>query len=210
MIMESLGKLFGSEARVKVMRLFLLNPETPFDAVEIAKRSKVSRANLSRELKLLELAGFAKRKSFFKELPPKKGKKVGSKKRMTGWQLEYGFPHLKAIRQLLVENSTFDKRDLASRFRPHGKLKLIVIAGVFIKNDESRADLLIVGDSFKKAGLENAIRSIESEIGRELVYVVFSTEDFLYRLDMQDKLVRDILDYPHEKVLDLTGAELSR
>jgi len=209
--MESLGKLFGSADRVKIMRLFLLNTEVVFDTADIAKRSKVTRKNLSREIKLLESAGFIKRKTFFKETEKKIGKKIKkTKKRISGWQLDFSFDHIKTLRELLVENSTFEKKDISDRFRPHGKLKLIVIAGVFIKNPDSRADLLIVGDNLKKAGLENAIRSIESELGRELVYVMFSTSDFLYRLNMQDKLVRDILDYPHEKVLDLTGIALGK
>lgn len=209
--METLGKLFGSDARVKIMRLFILNSEVMFDAGDVISRSKVSKKNLSREMRILESAGFVKGKSFFKESQKKVGKKIKiTKKRVSGWQLDYGFGHLKALRQLLVENSTFEHKDLVSRFRPLGKLKLIVVAGVFIKNPDSRVDLLIVGDSLKKSAIENVLRALESEIGKELVYTMFTTDDFLYRLDMQDKLVRDILDYPHEKILDLTGTSLSR
>lgn len=209
--METLGKLFGSDARVKIMRLFILNSEAMFDAGDVISRSKVSKKNLSREMRILESAGFVKGKSFFKESQKKVGKKIKiTKKRVSGWQLDYGFGHLKALRQLLVENSTFEHKDLVSRFRPLGKLKLIVVAGVFIKNPDSRVDLLIVGDSLKKSAIENVLRALESEIGKELVYTMFTTDDFLYRLDMQDKLVRDILDYPHEKILDLTGTSLSR
>lgn len=209
--METLGKLFGSDARVKIMRLFILNAEATFDAIDIISRSKVSKKNLTREMRILESAGFVKGKSFFKESQKKVGKKIKvTKKRVSGWQLDYGFGHLKALRQLLVENSTFEHKDLVSRFRPLGKLKLIVVAGVFIKNPDSRVDLLIVGDALKKSAIENVLRALESEIGKELVYTMFTTDDFLYRLGMQDKLVRDILDYPHEKILDLTGTSLSR
>jgi hypothetical protein len=42
---------------------------------------------------------------------------------------------------------------------------------------------------------------MEAEIGGELSYAVFETKEFLYRLNMYDKLVRDILDYPHEVVV---------
>ena len=49
------------------------------------------------------------------------------------------------------------------------------------------------------------IKNLEAEIGKELRYVYFSTEDFKYRLSMCDKLMRDILDYPHKKVLNKLG-----
>jgi hypothetical protein len=45
------------------------------------------------------------------------------------------------------------------------------------------------------------MRRLEAEIGAELVYAVFDTKEFIYRLNMYDKLVRDILDYPHEVLL---------
>lgn len=209
--METLGKLFGSDARVKIMRLFLLNPEMLFDAADIMSRSKVSKKNFSREMRILESAGFVKGKSFFKESEKKVGVKIKKvKKRVSGWQLNFSYGHLKALRQLLVENSSFEHKDLLSRFRSAGKIKLFIVAGVFIKNPDSRVDLMIVGDSLKRGSIENVLRALESEIGRELVYTMFTTNDFLYRLNMQDKLIRDILDYPHEKILDLTGIPLGR
>ena len=53
--------------------------------------------------------------------------------------------------------------------------------------------------------MERVIRSIEAEIGKELRYASFETPDFRYRLGMYDKLVRDILDFPHKKVVDKIG-----
>ena len=67
--------------------------------------------------------------------------------------------------------------------------------------EESRVDILVVGDKINKTSLQNAMQDIESQIGKELSYAVFNTEDFSYRLDICDKLVRDILDYPHRKIL---------
>jgi len=58
--------------------------------------------------------------------------------------------------------------------------------------------LLVVGDKLRKAGIEEGVRKLEAEIGTEIVYAIFDTKEFIYRLNMYDKLVRDILDYPHE------------
>jgi hypothetical protein len=50
--------------------------------------------------------------------------------------------------------------------------------------------------------LDNIIKSIEAEMGHEIRYAVFETKEFTYRLGMFDKLIRDILDYPHEKIIN--------
>ena len=63
-------------------------------------------------------------------------------------------------------------------------------------------DLLLVGDSMKETKLDKVLKSIEAEIGKEIVYAVFKTDDFMYRLGMYDRFIRDILEYPHEKAVN--------
>jgi hypothetical protein len=79
----------------------------------------------------------------------------------------------------------------------------MVVSGVFIGDDKSRVDILLVGDKLKKNILQQVIKGLEAEIGKELDYVVFDTNEFKYRLDMYDKLVCDILDLPHESLIDV-------
>ncbi len=55
--MEILGKLFGSPARVKVMKLFLSNEQIPFDNIDISRRAKVTLPALRKELVLLKKVG---------------------------------------------------------------------------------------------------------------------------------------------------------
>jgi hypothetical protein len=201
--MEVLGKIFNSQARVKLMRLFLLNTEQCFESAEVALRSKVSGSMARKELSLLHSADFIKRRSFVKTISVKRGKKIVIKKKRTqGWCLNVQFPYLNALATLLTDAESVSSEDLAKRIRPHGKIKLILTAGVFTQNPDSRLDLLVVGDHLKRPAIERTVRSLEAEIGKELAYAVFETDEFLYRANMYDKLVRDIVDFPHEKVLD--------
>ena len=78
----------------------------------------------------------------------------------------------------------------------------MVVPGVFIGNKESRVDVMIIGDKLKKNIFQQVIKGLEAEIGKELNYVIFDTEEFKYRLDMYDKLVCDIIDLPHEVLID--------
>ena len=60
-------------------------------------------------------------------------------------------------------------------------------------------------DKPNQAKIEKVIKNFEAEIGKELVYAFFPTAEFLYRLNMYDKLVWDMFDYPHELLVDRAG-----
>jgi hypothetical protein len=83
-----------------------------------------------------------------------------------------------------------------------GAIKLIILTGVFVDDLEGGLDMLIAGDRIKEGSLRERVRALEAELGRELRYALLSTHDFLYRLNMNDKLIRDVMDYPHRIVYD--------
>ncbi len=189
--METLSKLFGNETKVKVMRLFLFNPEHVFDISDIAKRTKVVMFKVRKEISILERIGLIKRRMTNK-----------SKSRGHGFILDPQFSYLTPLQNFLVNVEPLHPKEIIKKISHLGSIKLIIIAGVFIQELESRVDILIVGDGVKRAALEKTIKTLESEIGKELRYAYFTTEDFKYRISMFDKLTRDILDYPHKKVLN--------
>lgn len=195
-LMETLAKLFGGQARVRIMRLFLLNNENNFEIEDVVSRSRVTKSNVRKEINTLTAMNFIKQKVIAKE-----GYR-GAKKKVLVWSLNPSFQYLSPMREILVDPSLLLQEDLPQRFRQVGKIKLMLVSGVFIGNSKSRADVLIVGDKLKKNILQQVIKGLEAEIGKELDYVVFDTEEFKYRLDMYDKLICDIIDLPHEKLID--------
>jgi len=204
--MDILGKLFSSTPLVKIMRLFMLNPETPFENKDIILRSRVSASALRTEISLLTSIKFIKKKSFSKEVPPKTKKGKPKRKKVSGWILNSDFPHLYALRLLLLSaDSAKSKKEIVKRLRGAGTVKLVVLSGIFLKEEGSRIDMLVVGDRLSKANIERALKHIESEVGKEINYAAMDTKEFQYRLGMYDKFVRDILDYPHETILDKIG-----
>lgn len=193
--METLAKLFGGHARIKIMRLFLLN-DTSFDLDEIISRSRVTKSHVRAEIKALMAMGFIKQKTALKE-----GSR-GTKKKVIVWYLNPSFQYIDYVRNLLTDPDLLLQEDLPQRFKPIGKIKLMLVAGVFIGDNKSRVDVFIVGDKLKRNILQQVIKGLEADIGKELNYVVFDTEEFKYRLDMYDKLVCDSIDLPHEKIID--------
>lgn len=200
--MDILAKLFGSPSRVKLMRLFLMNPEDVFDMPEISKRSKVASAMLRKEIKLLCEIGLIKQRTVVKMIP-KRGGKEGAldKKKVNGYGMDPSFPYLSALRSLVTEIA-IGKEDVAARFRNCGQMKLIIVSGIFLDEADSRLDILLVGDKLKKPIIEGVLRRLEAELGKELTYGILESAEFDYRYGIYDKFIRDVLDYPHLVVLN--------
>jgi len=183
--MEILAKILGNSARVKIMRLFLLNRGKGFTSKDVVKRSRVNPLIVRKELRLLSSVNFIKKRSTIS----------------LDWYFNNLFKYGEEFENLLLSSDTLSKQTILNNFKKVGKVKLIIISGIFIKNHNSQVDFLIVGDKMKRNKIEEGIKKIEAEIGTELVYAIFDTKEFIYRLNMYDKLVRDILDYPHQVVL---------
>lgn len=186
--MDALERLFGGAVRVRLIRLFLINPDTVFDLPLVAKRSGTTALTAGRELVQLEKIGL-----------------VNKKPKVKTWQLNPDFPYLLPLKVMFKSDVLSRPREFIRQFNGCGRVALIVVAGTFLEQSDSRADLLIVGSGLKKSALDKVVKTLEAELGRELSYASLDTADFQYRLSASDKFVRDILDYPHHVVLDKLG-----
>ena len=181
--MKSVSNIFGGEAKVKVMRLFIFNPGSFYDVATVALRTQEKRTVVSREIRTLTKAGLLNKKA-------------------KGLTLNYDYPYVEALNSFLIDASPITEKEIIKKISRAGSMKLILISGVFLHDKEARVDLLVVGDHLKKGILVQAISSIEAVLGREIRYSSFETADFKYRLGLYDKLVRDILDFKHKKILN--------
>jgi hypothetical protein len=208
--METLSKLFSGPERVKLMRLFLFNPEMLLSLEQIIDKAKVSAKSAKSEIDVLEKAGMIKDKKSVQTVSVKRrGKIYEIKKKVVCWHLDPDFEYLLPLQNLLINTRPLRPNEILRRLTNVGKLKMVIVSGVFIQNSDSRVDLLIVGDNLKRNSIDRIVKTMEAEIGKELTFASFETADFHYRLGMYDKLIRDILDYPHQKLLDKLNLGLS-
>lgn len=206
--MDILTAIFGSEAKVRILRLFLFNPETPFFLPEVVERTKTSGREVRKELSSLLKAGLLKKRLTTKELPVVSAGKPGIKKlHGLSYALNSKFVYIDHLKNLLTVASVSADESLLRKFHNVGRLKLVIATGIFIQNWDSRVDLLIVGEDLDLRRVETIMKGIEAEIGKELSYSAFETTDFEYRQGIHDRLIRDILDYPHVTLLDRLGVE---
>jgi hypothetical protein len=186
---DTLQKLFGSAQRLKLMRLFLFNPKLTFTTTEAAQRAQIKPAEARREFALFLQIGLIKKS--------RRGSTAAAR-----YQLNADFEYVAALQNLLL-NTAHQASELYNRLRRTGTLKFMVIAGVLLGEwEEARLDLFIVGERINDRKLREAVRKLESELGKELRFTSLTTDQFFYRLGMNDHLVKDIFDYPHQILHD--------
>lgn len=200
MTLNVLEKIFGSVPKVKMMKMFLFNPDINFEKGDITRKAKITAAAFNKEIKSLEDSGMVKKKVVSSLSRTKK-----RKTKKTYYVLNNEFRFLSQLQNLLINNEGLQATDITKRLNKTGKVKMIIISGVFIQADDSRVDLLLVGDEIKDRSVKTAIQNMEADIGKELRYTVLKTDDYKYRYNVCDKLIRDILDYPHEVIVDRIG-----
>lgn len=194
---DPLEILFGSQARVKLLRFFLFNPSKEFTFDDISRRARLVRRTARTEMNALERAGVIKKKQIYVD---KDGK--GKKVRVQGFALNKKFPELQALQTFLFETAPIDGKTVLKHLRTAGVIDFVCVAGIFVRDFEHRLDILMAMKKLPEKKVEAAIRGLESEIGIEIRFAAFDTETLLYRIGMYDKLTRDIFDFKHEILVD--------
>lgn len=197
---DPLSILFGSQARVKLLRFFLFNPSKDFTFDEISQRARLVRRTARTEMNALERAGIIRKKQIYSELSGRK-----KRTRVHGYALNKELPELQALQTFLFETAPINGKTLINHLRKAGPIDFLCIAGVFLREFEQRLDVLLSMKKISQTKVENAIRSLEAELGIEIRYAAFSSEELLYRVGLYDKLTRDVFDYKHQILVDKIG-----
>lgn len=176
--------------RLKLLRLFLFNPETQFTTSEAAQRTKAAAAAVRKEINALVAMKVVR----------KRGNGVKA-----SYMADARFKHHDALSNFLRATTGISDTSVVSNLRKAGSLRLVALTGLFTGAIEPKVDMLVVGDRLDDRSLSQIVHTLEAELGRELRYASFSTEEFRYRTGVYDRLLRDIFDYPHRTVLDKIG-----
>lgn len=198
--MDTLVKLFGNGDRIKLLRFLLLNGKKSYTEDELRKKNGLSVRSIKKEIPALKRSGVLRTKVLYI-----KNTKSKKKSRVVHILLNTNFKNGAALKNFFVTTSSLSSRSIVRRLNTAGKVKLVVTSGVFLENPESRLDLLVVGDRLDKEAVNRSVHSFEKILGRDLRYALLETTDFNYRVNVFDRLVRDILDYPHQKILNKIG-----
>jgi hypothetical protein len=200
-----LEKLFASPMLIRVVRFFYLNPNVIFLREEIKERIGRNSSQLRKTISILTRIGFLKQRfiSTASSKKIKRGAKMKKRDRKKeGFLLNRAFPLFQELKDLVLSPSPISKPELVRALKRLGRIRLLLLSGVFIRKEDQRVDLFVVADGVKSYLFERLMRRVEAEIGKELNYALMTSRDFTYRFNLSDRFIREIFDAPHEILIN--------
>lgn len=175
-----LNELFSSEARVKILKLFLFNSKNRFYQREIASRTNLAIRAVQRETENLEKIGIIKRSE------------DGNRAYYAVDESCTVIPELKALFAKTSGVGDIIKQHLTKQ---GNELKFVFIYGSYAKNTEnmnSDIDLFVVGNMSAKK-LSSITSEIADDLKREVNYTLFSEEEFKMKLMQKNHFVANVI-----------------
>jgi hypothetical protein len=178
--------LFGSRVRARLIRFFILNPETEFTGSDVSEKVMLARPEVGRELQRLKKMGFVHE---------------NARKRVKTYQLHPSFPFVPELHSLVSKSNVNVPHQMFQKLRASGEVKLILISGIFLNYPKGKADMILVINNASRQKLKSAVERIEAEVGRDIRFVLMDGEELRYRLNMLDRFLIEFLEGPYQEVV---------
>jgi predicted transcriptional regulator len=182
-----LKRFFTSSTRIKLLTLFLLNPDEEFFIRELTRKLDEQINSVRRELDNLKKAGLLRSKE---------------RNRKKYYIVNKNFVIFQELKGIFLKSMS-DKDNIVKKISEFGQLDVIVLSGLFVEK-ESAVDLLLVGTVNREA-LESYLNN-EMETRRPIRFSIMTREDFIYRRQCKDKFLHDLLEDP-ENIVALNRLE---
>jgi probable transcriptional regulator len=188
-----IDSLFGSKTRVKLLHLFLNNPEKSFYVREITRTIDEQINSVRRELANMVSVGIVQQDAIDNKLY---------------YSVNEDYPYIKPLTAIFSDKNTEGGTGAASSVswkdslgRMRG-LRLAIISGKLVVGSSSAVDLLLVGDDMSAVTIKNLVKKIEKDRKIEINYAVISYDDFYYRMSVKDRFIMDIVRNKHSVLVD--------
>lgn len=209
-------QLFGSKTRVKLLQLFLNNPNRSFYVREITRKIDEQINSVRRELANLLSIGIITSDNTNNRLYYEVNQKyeyhdalaaIFAGKKITS---AVGGEPKKAKAKKLTASNQKDSKDLekASSHNPisdqiikTGNVRALVLTGQFTRDNSSGVDIMIVGD-VNMVQVEKVIAELEKSESKELCFAVFKPDEFSYRKQIHDRFITNVLDSKKQILID--------
>lgn len=175
--------LFGSKTRVKLLHLFMNNPNRAFYVREITRKIDEQINSVRRELANMLSIGIIKSDSANNRLY---------------YEVNQTYVHYDPLRAIFADGQLVSKAaestssDWTKRLKTLGDVRVALMAGSLVRGSVSELDVLLAG-SINKTQAKRFIKELEDEEGHPLNYTIMSYEDFYYRLSIRDRFITDII-----------------
>lgn len=189
-----LEQLLSSRTRVKLLKLFFLNPDQSFFVREMVRKTGEHLNSIRRELgNLIGLELII-------------GESTGTK-RFFRVNTSHGLYH--EIKALLFKAQILQQKQTLRDLQRIGRIKYLVLTGYFMGLEHTMTDVLIVG-SVNRVRLKRLLRKFQHDFDREISYTIMTPAEFKYRNDLTDRFLYNILESPKIVIVDKLHARQDR
>ncbi|MFA5052400.1 MAG: winged helix-turn-helix domain-containing protein [Patescibacteria group bacterium] len=173
-----LEHLFGSRTRVKLLRLFLVNPDVDYFVRELTRKIRERINSVRRELDNMENIGLVTSQQ-------DKQKKY--------YRVNKSFILFPELQSLMFKAQVVVEHKLGSNLKQIGQVSYLALTGLFTGVPGAQTDILIVG-KVNRVKLKRLINKFNHDLDRKIRYTVMSRHEFDYRNDLTDKFLYTILE----------------
>jgi predicted transcriptional regulator len=173
-----LEQIFGSKARVKILKAFLSKPEQKYYTRQLARDLELQVNSVRRELENLKNIGLIKEIEEDETLNTKK-----NDKKYYTCNLE--FILFQELKNLFTKANLLSCQDFLDSLKETEGVKLLVLNGIFTGDTKALSDLLIVGKINKNKFLKE-LSTLEESLNKEINYTIMDETEYEYRLDIHD------------------------
>jgi hypothetical protein len=205
-----LEKLFGSKTRVKVLKIFLLNPDKKFYLRQLSRDLKLQVNSIRRELVSLEEFGLliSSNNSTNSDIlstgltsPKKKLVKEPSLNEKKYYWANKNFVLFPEVKSLISKAQIMAGESFIVNLRSVCDPKFILLSGMFVNSDNSPTDILVVAD-IDKEKLVQVINEMELELGHQVNFTIMDEAEFKYRQEIADVFLHSVLNSKKIILLD--------
>ncbi len=189
-----LEKIFSSKARVKILKTFLLNPDKKYYIRQLSRELKLQVNSVRRELNNLEdfglLVSVDNNSTKIDTLSNELEKKNLQEKKY--YWADKSFVLFSELKHLIIKSQILASESLVSKLKDICDPQFVLLSGIFVANDNSSTDILIVAD-LDKSKLVEIISDLELEMGREINFTLMDEAEFKYRQEIADVFLHSAL-----------------
>lgn len=193
----TINALFGSKTRVKLLHLFLNNPDKSFYVREITRLIDEQINSVRRELSNMLEVGIIT---------------SDTKDNKLYYQANRKYQFFIPFRAIFAPEpaSKKTKKPSATNVSDGGwqddvralkGARVAIAAGILVEGSASAVDLFLVGN-LAPAKVKDVIAAIEQSEGREVNYSVMSYDEFYYRLSVRDRFIMELFAGKHLTLID--------
>lgn len=177
-----LENLLNTKLKKQLLEIFFSHPKRGFSLCELRFMTFSGTARLQEVLRAFKGGGLIE---------------VAARKQTRFYRLNCHFALFDELKDLVISRGKAPDDEVEKILKRIPQLQLAILSGIFTMQLQLPVDILLVGDKINPLKLAGHLKEIEKIVGCDVNYSFLDLEEFHERQMMNDRLVRDILDYPH-------------